>query len=320
MLLSIVIPIYNVEKFVYKCLESVFNQNISDKDYEVIVVNDGTKDNSMSIVREFQKCHSNMIIINQENQGLSVARNQGLFIAKGQYIWFVDSDDFIEANCLKGIKSSLSNDIDLLQIQYRLVYDDSSKNRNVKFCEINNITSGLLQTLRGGVPVPVPFTIYRREFLLRNQLSFYPGIYHEDSEFKPKALYIAQKIMSYNYVVYNYYQRNDGNIMSKFRYKNGIDILFVNNRLIDFAVKNKIKKPYLDAFYNNIGLNINVLLSGLWQLGKSEQINLKQKLIDNRKQFTKMLVSSNLKYKIEALLFCINVRLALFLYKIFPRI
>ena len=91
MRLSIIIPVYNVEAFVSKTLESVFNTTASADDFEVIVVNDGTKDKSMDVVRRFSD-RPNLLILEQENQGLSAARMNGLSVASGEYIWFIDSD------------------------------------------------------------------------------------------------------------------------------------------------------------------------------------------------------------------------------------
>ena len=113
---------YNVEKFLAKCILSCENQNISKKEYEIICVNDGSLDSSAIIAEEIAKQYNNIIIINQENQGLSVARNTGLSNAKGDYVWFVDSDDWIEENCLRRIVSKLSNNLDVLQLQYRHVW------------------------------------------------------------------------------------------------------------------------------------------------------------------------------------------------------
>ena len=93
--LSIIVPVYNVEKYVEKCLESLCGLKIEN---EIIVVNDGTKDSSLEIVERFKENHKNenIIIISQENQGLSEARNNGLKAAKGEYISFIDSDDFVD--------------------------------------------------------------------------------------------------------------------------------------------------------------------------------------------------------------------------------
>lgn len=100
MLVSIIIPVYNVEQYIEQCLSSIYAQDISEDIFEVIAVNDGTPDNSMSIVKTIASQHKNLVIINQENQGLSVARNTGLDHAKGEYIWFVDSDDWLTKDSL----------------------------------------------------------------------------------------------------------------------------------------------------------------------------------------------------------------------------
>ena len=109
---SIIIPVYNVEKYLKKCLESVYNQTY--KNYEVIVVNDGTKDNSMDIVKNYPAK-----VINQKNQGLSVARNNGVEKASGEYILFLDSDDYIEKGLLKEINKSLNNNPDIVRFQIK---------------------------------------------------------------------------------------------------------------------------------------------------------------------------------------------------------
>lgn len=105
MKLSIIIPIYNVEKYIERCAESVLNQNVPPSQYEVIFVNDGTKDNSVEILKKAINfnIHSNFQIRDKENGGLSSARNFGLEHATGDYVWFVDSDDWIESNCLAKI-------------------------------------------------------------------------------------------------------------------------------------------------------------------------------------------------------------------------
>ena len=99
MKLSIIIPMYNVEPYIEKCLLSCLNQNIPHADYEIIVVNDGSPDGSLGIARRIASTVDNMLIVSQENGGLSAARNKGLSYAKGEYVWFVDSDDWIEENC-----------------------------------------------------------------------------------------------------------------------------------------------------------------------------------------------------------------------------
>ena len=114
---SIIIPVYNVEKYIGKCLDSIMNQTY--KDYEVIIVNDGTKDHSMEIVKDYD-----VKVINQKNQGLSAARNRGVKEATGDYILFIDSDDYIEKDLLKELNKSLKNNPDLVRFQVQEVYDN----------------------------------------------------------------------------------------------------------------------------------------------------------------------------------------------------
>ena len=110
--ISLIIPVYNVQEYIEKALQSVVNQTF--KDFEVIIVNDGSKDQSVEIVKKFIRKYDNFRLINQENQGLSGARNTGLKEAKGEYIAFIDSDDFIENNFLEELYNlAVDNDADI---------------------------------------------------------------------------------------------------------------------------------------------------------------------------------------------------------------
>ena len=112
---SIIVPVYNVEKYVKRCLDSIFNQTY--KDFEVIVVNDGSTDKSMNIVKKYK----DVKIINEENRGLSHARNNGVKNARGDYILFVDSDDYINKDLLKELNKSLNNNPDVVRFQVQSV-------------------------------------------------------------------------------------------------------------------------------------------------------------------------------------------------------
>lgn len=117
MKLSIIIPVYKVEEYVENCLKSIVAQDIPTDDYEIIVINDGSPDKSKEIILNFQKNQPNLIFIDQENQGVSVARNRGLEIAKGKYIVFIDPDDTIVENSLpKIIERAFKDDIDMMYL------------------------------------------------------------------------------------------------------------------------------------------------------------------------------------------------------------
>ena len=124
MLFSIIVPIYNVEKYLARCIDSILDQDYAN--YEIILVNDGSTDNSLLIAEKYSKKYSNIILINKENGGLSDARNVGLDTAKGQYVIFLDSDDAIDKNALKTINCALENqeDIDVLAGEYKEIFSD----------------------------------------------------------------------------------------------------------------------------------------------------------------------------------------------------
>ena len=312
MKLSIIIPVYNVEKYIEKCIQSCLDQDILPNDYEIIVVIDGSPDNSLQIVNRLVKLHTNIHTLNQENQGLSAARNNGFAIAKGEYVWFIDSDDWIEKNCLKRITSKLTNNLDILQIQHRLVYDDNSKNRDC-YTTIKGIITGKEQIIKGGLPAPAQFTIFRSEFLRANDLKFVKGIYHEDSEFKPRATYLAESISSDDIISYNYYQRSNGSITSVFSLKRALDIIFVNNSLYDFCSNlPEVHKKYFNDF---IGVNINTILYGFHALPPSERNMLKQHINKNKHLFVSMMKSSKLKYQIEGFILHLNVNIGISFHK-----
>jgi glycosyltransferase involved in cell wall biosynthesis len=99
--LSIIVPVYKVEKYIHTCIESIYKQGLDEDSFELIIVNDGTPDNSMEMIQDIIAQHKNITIINQENQGISMARNNGIAIAKGQYILMPDSDDLLIENSVK---------------------------------------------------------------------------------------------------------------------------------------------------------------------------------------------------------------------------
>ena len=127
MKLSIIIPVYNVERYLRQCLDSCLDQDIPKTEYEIIIVNDGSPDNSQVIINEYALLYDNICVINKSNGGLSTARNAGLSIAKGNLIWFVDSDDSIVSNSLKYIYDIFKENpkLDLLTFDYNY-FDDNN--------------------------------------------------------------------------------------------------------------------------------------------------------------------------------------------------
>ena len=120
--LSIIVPVYQVEKYIRPCIESIFMQGLDEKRFEVIIVNDGTKDRSMEVIADIINQHKNIIVINQKNESLSVARNKGIAIAKGEYILMPDSDDFLVEYSLPPIlDKALETKVDLVVADFLMI-------------------------------------------------------------------------------------------------------------------------------------------------------------------------------------------------------
>jgi len=198
--LSIIVPVYNVEKYIRTCLESVFKQGLNDDCFEVIIVNDGSTDNSMGMITDIINRHNNITIINQENQGLSVARNNGIAAAKGEYILMPDSDDLLVENSLKLIvHKALESKADMVIADFLRMNDEEIDKLNF----INLIQPSFETYEKTGkdyfIEDMLPTECYvwrilfRRDFLIENNISFYPGIRFQDIPFTQECYLKAKK-------------------------------------------------------------------------------------------------------------------------------
>lgn len=311
--LSFIIPIYKVEPYLFKCISSCLDQDVSYDTYELILVNDGSPDNSIKIAQDFVLKYPNVSLFSQPNQGLSVARNNGLKQASGEFVWFVDSDDWIEPNCLGRIYAQLTEQLDILQLQFRYVYDDTSKNIDAGPYLVDGIKSGEFAFLNYNFPTPAQFCIYRRDFLESRNLLFVPGLIYEDSEFKPRALFEANYVASDDVVSYNYYQRESGSITSSFSLRNAMCIIQVCNSL--FVFSKKLTPMLRRRFNDRIALSLNTLFSRFSYLSMSEKEEVGITLLNNTHLFYCMRDSLRLKYRFEGHVICISIRLFLYLLK-----
>jgi glycosyltransferase involved in cell wall biosynthesis len=173
--LSLVLPIYNTEQYLHECLDSCLDQDMNSEDYEIICINDGSTDRSLTILQEYSQKHNNIIVIDQKNNGLAAVRNTGIKCAKGQYIWFVDSDDFIEQNCLENIAChAIKNNIDVIYFDLIKVGENAKHIDNINDAsfEYSKIYTNKkeIYSLNDGL-YSVKF-IVKRSLLLDNKLFF----------------------------------------------------------------------------------------------------------------------------------------------------
>lgn len=205
MLLSIVIPCFNAARYLSRTLDSIFKQNFNN--FEIILVDDGSTDDTRLIVNRYIENHSCICYLYQENQGVAVARNTGLINAKGNYICFVDADDTLEDNYFKEIESELSDyneNLDLILFGFNYYKKDNKRLLCLPSRNKHNIIYDYM-TYRGRIAVYS--IVYNRALLLENSVSFTPGAaYSEDIEFFVKAIFYANvdKIKFIKKALYNY--------------------------------------------------------------------------------------------------------------------
>lgn len=213
--ISIIIPVYNVEEYIEQCLKSVLDQTLQD--IEIIIVNDGTKDNSMKKIERYLN-DSRIKVINKENGGLSSARNTGLKAAQGEYISFIDSDDFVEKTMMKDLYTSINNKNYDIAFSKVIEYDNKNNILN-KRVDKNEFTSfekkGIYLIEEAGIEVWNK--IYNRNFLLKNNLFFQEGIIHEDDLFTRKCFFLAKKVKYVDKYHYYYRVNRDGSIMNSIK-------------------------------------------------------------------------------------------------------
>lgn len=314
--ISIIIPVFNTEEYLGKCLKSCLMQNIPYDKYEMIIVNDGSTDNSCKIIEKYKKKYSNIHIINQKNMGLSEARNNGLKIAKGKYIWFVDSDDSIDNNSL-----SILNKICIYYKPEVITFGAKNyrKNEFIKnrpsLIESNILLKGISVIESDKYQTCATLFIYSRKFLEKYKLKFYPNIYHEDLEFVPRVIFNAESVFSIKKNIYFVNERS-GSITRSNILKKSDDLLIIAKELYYyFFVETNIEKYKIKR---SISTKIAIILnSSIYNCRYNEEkIKTIVKYISKTYYLKQCYIKSKLiKHKIEGIILY-NYKVFLFLYKI----
>lgn len=273
MKLSIIVPVYNVEQYLFKCLNSITTQGLID--YEVIIVNDGSTDNSVLTAKNFCDKYDNFYLLTKENGGLSSARNFGLYRARGEYIYFLDSDDFLEECSLIRVMEEIEEyRLDGIAFNFRKILEtgESIPQKNY-YRDIGIVTgNGFLHNFT--CVSNVWSYVYRKDILIKNGLSFFEGIYHEDELFTPQAISYCNRFKYLDIVVYNYLQRRNSIMttvgieheVKKFNSK-----IIVLSELLKFSQKKK-KEEGLD--YHPVDKKIeDLVVSLVIQFCKNDEIN-----------------------------------------------
>ena len=236
---SIIVPIYNTQDYIERCLNSLINQTL--KAIEIICVNDGSTDDSLKILEEFAKVDDRIIVLTQENAGVSVARNAGLNIAKGEYIGFIDSDDWIDLDYYENLyNTAIRNDCEIAvtnvvrkkestqkyKIKYdsEQVYEDLQKKLNI--CDIPNCCYTVNK-------------IYKSEII--KDLKFKEGVLFEDVLWLPEIIKGCNKLVTVPSIVYYYWVNNNSIVRSKSTPKRELDSYNAKKYIVQFFDENNLE-------------------------------------------------------------------------------
>ncbi len=219
--LSFIIPFYNSASWLPKCLYSVLKQDIPETEIEIICINDGSPDNSADVAREIAKDHPCIIVIDQENQGPSGARNTGMRHATGKYLCFVDPDDYVEPNVYgQLIKQMEEEKLDMLRFNYQIVnehYEVIPKRPfELQFDYTPQLMTGTqFLSERLDIACNIWRYIYRTEIIVKNNIWCYVGDYYDDTPWLPLVLQKAKRMNICNTIVYNYLERSNSLVNAK---------------------------------------------------------------------------------------------------------
>ncbi|MEK5208036.1 glycosyltransferase [Psychrobacillus sp. FSL H8-0510] len=307
--MSVIVPIYKVEDYLKRCIESLVNQTY--KNIEIILVDDGSPDNCGAICDDYSLKYNRIRVIHKENGGLSDARNYGLVVAQGEYILFVDSDDFIELDAIeKMILFAKENHLDIIcGDSYRTIVNESNSivNRTKMFGGTieNKVFTGEEYVVdcisKKKFSVTVCTRMYRTDLIKENNLYFKKDLLHEDENWTPRVLLAAKRVVYINMTFYHYLIRKNSITQIENRKKHVEDVLSTCNELIvEYNIQHiselnkKILKDYLARLYINTST-----------YGKYEK-NFYTKVIDKKFPLRNAYF---LKTRIESIVYAVSISL-----------
>ncbi len=238
-LLSIVVPMYNVENYVVKGLESTISQGLDPESYEIIVIDDLSTDSSLERARSVAADHPDITVVASDKAGIGETRNKGMRMATGRYLMFLDPDDWFEPDVFRTIVEIMDQqNLDMLNFSYRPVEELPTGEEWCKVWEQSTgerIITGPEYIAGNEVPSMVWSYAYRRSFLVNNDLWMQPHM-HEDECFTFCALAMCKRIRHLSLIVYNYLRRN-GSFMQAYNPRHTLDLLKAESNMINYALR-----------------------------------------------------------------------------------
>ncbi|MGM9832534.1 MAG: glycosyltransferase [Candidatus Limisoma sp.] len=315
--LSIIIPMYKVEDYIAECLQSILRQDCRNIgfDYELILVDDGSPDNCVKVAQSILS-RLPYKLIRQSNSGQGAARNAALEVATGEFVWFVDADDWISDDSFAALADVDTTDLDAIAIN-AIEEVEGAKCRLNYGNNVGGVVSGLRMLEEDRFSYCPYLTIYRRAFLNKNSLRFCPGVYHEDNEFTPRAYYYARRIYQLDRVLYHVRI----NMQSTTRCANPkryFDLFTVASRLSEFS-DSAVEKRYRYLFSRCIGLALNSALDGTIKYEAYVKAELQKRFLAEKSLWKHFLKSKKTKYIIEGIVFMVFGRFGFRIYEMIKR-
>lgn len=306
--ISVIVPVYNTEKYLEKCLDSLVNQTMNN--IEIIVVNDGSIDHSEDIIKKYEEKYKNMIkYYKKENGGLSSARNYGISKAKGKYIAFVDSDDYLDINLFSKLEKYIQKDIDLIKYKTIKIYENKKQEKfEGPVFEQKNGQEAFDELYSKDVLLePAWLYLYKREFWNKNNFKYMVNTYHEDFGLTPLIIVKSESVVSTNIYGYYYMQRQNSIVTDTTKnIKKAYDLLIHYDNMIkkinELKINEKTKENIKIYYTNAILLNIN-------NLNKKDYKNYKKEI--KKRKMIKNIKVRNFKQLIKKILLLINIKIYL---------
>lgn len=286
---SVIVPVYNVEKYLKRCLDSLINQTLSD--INIICINDGSKDSSLQILEQYAQKDSRIVIYNQQNSGLSVARNTGLEHASGEYIGFVDSDDWVDLDFYEKLYNSAKNNNADIAVADFIREHPNKKPKRLKLKEEKIYTTPedkfmICKVYREGC---VWNKIYRTEFIKSINLKFVPKMYYEDRDFTIRSLYFSKKLVTTPNTYYRYFVNPKSIVNKRRNYIQDEHYILVRQQVLQFIKEHNIKVP--DGLYKAEIYRYKLFGKTLFTI--KESINSKYIFLFGKIQIFKMRLKNN---------------------------
>jgi len=244
-MISVIVPVYNVETYLEECLDSIQNQTYTD--FEVLLVNDGSTDGSQAICERYCQADKRFRLMNQTNQGQSVARNTGVTASRGEFIAFVDSDDIILPNYLETLMNYMSGDVDIVESQFTVHKKKflAEKSQDTKILFEGNSEEAVKVVPNHLLSVNPVTKLYRSAIV--KAVPYLEGLIFEDIYSGIGMLKYIRKIVKIDYVGYYYRQHATSTMHRKFTEKN-LDVFTVSDKLIDLYSDREELLPYIGKY------------------------------------------------------------------------